>query len=110
MRASVRAEYGIGVRDVGVLELADLVAWLPKGSAFWQSYGGPNARSDEVEALLLVDFRLRQQMYVNGGRRGPEPEFPKPPPLAADRRAGEAQMARKAAARERRLARMKPEG
>lgn len=104
MRASVRAEYGIGVRDVGVLELADLVAWLPKGCALWQSYGGENARSVEVEALLLIDYRLRQQMWVNGGKKGPEPEYPAPPPLASERRAGEAQMARKAAARERRLA------
>lgn len=67
-------------------ELADLVAWLPAGSVLWQATGGPMARSREEQALLLVDLRLRQTMWLRGGKKGTEPKYPDPPADAAERR------------------------
>ncbi|RLK47617.1 hypothetical protein [Microbacterium telephonicum] len=104
LRAAVRAEYKIGLRDVGVLELADLTAWLPAGCVLWQAYGGPLARSREEQALLLIDYRLRQQMWVNGGKKGKAPEYPKDPPLAGERATRDAVNDRKADAYRRRQA------
>lgn len=106
LRAALRATYTLNLSapDVTLTELADLVGWLPGGSVLWQSMGGPFARSREEQALLLVDLRIRQQMYLAGGKHGPKPEYPPPPPLASERRAETEATARKAAAYARRNA------
>lgn len=89
LSASLLAEYGVRLSapNVDALELADLVVHLPPGCAFWRAWGGEMARSVEEQALLTVEFRLREMMHQeyrnNGGKGGQKPEPIKPPPLAA---------------------------
>lgn len=80
LRASLRAEYGVDLRDPGmsVLDLADLAAALPSGCALYRATGGDMAWSTEMHMLSAVEFRLRVlawQKTDDGkhGRNKPEP-------------------------------------
>lgn len=80
LRAALRAEYQINLSAPGVtlLELADLVVWLPAGCALWQSMGGPASISLETEQLRWVIFRLEalawmQTKDAKDGRNKPSP-------------------------------------
>lgn len=100
MRASLRVEYQItDMRAESVLELADLVAWLPPGSPLWRAYGGPMAQSAELAKLVEIEFRLRELSWMQSkdgaaGRNRPKP--PEAPKYAREREAEEAEAMRKA--------------
>lgn len=97
----MRSVYGVDL-DVAKagrpFALADLVVWLPAGCAFWKSWGGPAALSDEVSALQMVDFSIRVSDYHSRGGKGKKPKPPQDPPYAYEKRAEEARNERKAAA------------
>jgi hypothetical protein len=80
------------------MEVADLVAWLPAGCAFWRDVGGPNAWSREERVLHDVEFQLRYLMYLQPNTSGTKPKPTPPPPFAHERRAAEAKQSRKAEA------------
>ncbi len=87
-------------------DLADLVVWLPAGTALWVSMGGPSAVPREVQRLQAVEYLLRALVYQNSGSKGKKPEPPKPPEYAHEREAREDAQDRKAAAYLRRQSRM----
>lgn len=106
LRASMRSEYGIDLREVterrsmALMDLADLVAWLPPGSALWRSFGGPAAISDEASALQILDFSVRVLDYHAGRHgKGKKPTPPKPPEYAHEKRVRDARAMRKAQSR-----------
>lgn len=113
LRASLRAEYRIDLRarDVPPMELADLVAWLPRGCALWADFGGPAALSAEAALLRTVEYRLRDLLWMQAGgkKAGKRPEPPQDPPYAHEKRAKTDRMGRKAAAYLRRQAVTRPE-
>ena len=80
LRASLRAEYGIDLRNPGmnILDLADMVGGLPPGCALWRSVGGPMAYSPEAQLLVAVEYRLHvlQWFKTKDGKDGRNP--PKP--------------------------------
>lgn len=87
LRASLRAEYGIDLRAPGMwwTDLADLVANFPPGAQFWRVFGGPLAWSDEVHALMAVEYDLRilaWQKTEDGSKGRGQPKPTEPPPLA----------------------------
>lgn len=75
----MRAEYGLGLRDVPILELADLVAWLPAGCALWRAIGGPMSITNELRALRIIEFRLRVLDWHLIEGKGDRPEPPEEP-------------------------------
>lgn len=112
MRASLQAVYGIRLATVrtqlGALELADLVAFLPDGCALWQSVGGMRAWSAETHLLNLVEFRLRVLDWretKDGSAGKNQPKLHKPPPLAHEKQAEESKQSTRATAWEARQAR-----
>lgn len=100
LRASLRAQYGIDLRselardDLITTDLADLVAWLPPGCAFWRSFGGPNALTEEAHALSAIEFRLRVADWRE--TKGAKPKPPQVPPYAHEVKASKAAQRRKA--------------
>ncbi len=100
----MRAEYGINLRDavegrvMPLDDLAELVVWLPAGSPLWMSVGGPAAVSSDTRAIRLVEFRVRELIWVEGGGKGPRPQPPSDPDYAHERAARQSEMDRKAAA------------
>lgn len=107
LRAALRAEYGINLRTPGIGwdEGSDLVAWLPAGSALWQSMGGPTSVTMETELLRWVDYRLRLLAWqpTKDGREGRNQ--PKPPvklKQRAEREAEDDKTSARAAAWQRR--------
>ena len=69
-------------------DLADLVAWLPPGCALWRATGGELAWPLEMHGLASVDLNVRGLIWQNAGdKNAPKPEPWEPPPLAADERA-----------------------
>jgi len=83
LRASLRAEYAVDLRDpdMGIVELADLVRWLPQGCALYRATGGPMAWTDQEHLLARAEFDLRVlawQKTKDGkdGRNRPEPIEP----------------------------------
>ena len=85
LRASLQAVYGIRLahHDLSLLELADLVAHLPPGSALWRAAGGPLAWTDEVHMLARVDHGVRvlAWMKTEDGSKGRKPPKPEEPPM-----------------------------
>lgn len=85
LSASLWAEYGIDVEasPVGAWRLADMVAALPAGCAFWKSVGGPLAWSDTEHMMAILDYRLRELQWLTAGNKSAKrPEPPKMPPYA----------------------------
>jgi hypothetical protein len=103
LRAALRAEYGVDLRDPGMtlLDLADLAANLPPGCALFRATGGDMAWSSEMHMLARLDFDLRVlawQKTEDGkkGRNQPKPiESPKP---AHEIEAEKAELSRRAQA------------
>lgn len=86
------AVYGIRLarHDFTPLELADFVWELPDGCALWQSVGGSRAWSQETQMLALVEFRLRESQWQQGGKRNAKrPKMLEPPAYAAQREVDE---------------------
>ena len=109
MRASLQAVYGIRLSVVrgqlGALELADLVAFLPDGCALWQSVGGPRAWSAETHVLNQVEFRLRVldwRKTQDGSKGKNQPKPHKTPALSHEVQAEESKQSTRAAAWEAR--------
>jgi len=109
LRASLQAAYGIRLSTVranlGALELADLVAFLPDGCALWQSIGGSRAWSPEMHLLNHIEWRLqildwRKTKAGKDGRN--QPVLTKPPALAEEREAAQSKTSRRASAWEER--------
>ena len=101
LRASLRAEYGMRVnelRDLPVDEAADLVWWLPPGSAFWRSFGGPPSLTDEQRELRDVKFLLRVLDWRMRQSKGTPPKPDPVPTWAHEKDAREKQIHRKAEA------------
>jgi hypothetical protein len=78
--------------------LADLVTYLPPGCALWRATGGPLAWSDEVHALMEVEFGLRvlawQKSEDGAYHRNPPKRIP-PPPLAGEVQEGDSRITRR---------------
>lgn len=107
MRASLRAEYGIDLRNPGIGwdDAADLVAWLPPASALWVSFGGPMTVSVEAEILRWLDYRLKVLAWQptkdgHEGRNQPSP--PKKIKAARERDVEDEKTSARAAAWQRR--------
>lgn len=101
LRASLMEVYGLRLDDAleDVLELADLMAWLPAGCALWRAFGGPAAISEEVHAIQMLDYSVRVLDYHAGRQgKGKKPQPPKTPPFAHEKRAEDAKVRRKAEA------------
>lgn len=112
LRASLKAEYGINLRGHGLtlVELADLVAWLPAGCALWVSIGGPLGWSHEATLLNEVEFRLRVlawQGTADGSKNHNQPVRVEPPKYAHEREQEAQALAGKADAWERRQRRQR---
>lgn len=89
-------------RSIPLVDLSDLVAWLPPGCALWRAYGGPAAWTDEVRALLAVEYAVRVSDFHQTKGKGKKPEPPKMPPYAHEDRSEVSHMQRQAEARARR--------
>lgn len=83
-------------------ELADLVAWLPPGCAFWRDVGGPAALTQEQAELRRVSYWLRVLDYRERGSKGEKPKPDPDPEYADERRRADDVMNKKAAAYMRR--------
>ena len=83
-------------------ELADLVAWLPPGCAFWLDVGGPAALTLEQRELRRVSYWLRVLDYRERGSKGEKPKPEPEPEYAEERRRVDDAMNKKAAAYMRR--------
>ena len=90
LSASLLAVYGIRIGDVPLSELADLTAYLPAGCAFWQSFGGPLAWSEDQHLLARIEFLLRAIQFGLAGGKGTKPKPMEPPKFAAEQKAQEA--------------------
>lgn len=104
LRASLRAEYGIDLRNPGIgsLDLADLTVNLPPGCAFWQSFGGPKAWTDEVHALMMIEHDTRHGHWLQAGGKGLPPKPIEPPPFSGEERRRNAVAQRRAQRRAKR--------
>ena len=88
-----------------MLETAELLTWLPAGSALWRAFGGDLAISEEAHQLRVIEYRLRVLAWqqTKDGRNGTNK--PKPPeqiPTAGKRSESIAHAERQAAAHRRR--------
>jgi len=79
-------------------DLADLVVWLPAGSVFWRSMGGPAAISNTERELREIRFWLRVLDYRERGSKGEQPKRVPDPKWAHERKAVQDVANRKAAA------------
>lgn len=103
LRAALRAEYGVDLRDPGMslLDLADLAANLPPGCALFRAAGGAMAWPPEVHMLAAVEFRLRVLAWQKtedgkNGRNKPQPIDP--PRLASEVEQEQQELSRRAQA------------
>lgn len=85
LSASLWAEYQIDLESppFGPLRLAEFMAALPPGCAFWRAVGGPMAWTVEQHTLAAVEFRLKALEYQGAGQRGPKPKALQHPPYSA---------------------------
>lgn len=104
MRAALRAEYGLDLREVieqrtmRCSDLGDLVVWLPAGSVFWRSIGGPASISATERELREVAFWLRVLDYRERGSKGEQPQRTPEPRWATDEKVQQSAESRKMAA------------
>lgn len=93
---------------MGASDLADLVAWLPPGSALWRATGGPLAWSpvEHVGALIVHGLDRLEWRQTEDGAKGHNPPKPiEPPALAGTATEDDAETTRKARAYAQREAR-----
>lgn len=103
LRASLRSEYGVDLRNprMPLLDLADLVANLPRGCALWRATGGPLAWSDETHMLAAVRHGLdilAWQKTEDGSKGRNQPKPIEPPASVYDQREKEQRLSARAAA------------
>jgi hypothetical protein len=103
LRASLRAEYGVDLRDPGMslADLADLVRWLPQGCALYRATGGPMAWTDEEYLLARVEMGVRVLAWQRtkdgtSGRNQPKPL--EPPQSVHEQQAEQREQSRRAQA------------
>ena len=66
---------------------AVLTAQLPGGARVWQETGGARAWSDTVATLMVLELRLREQMWAQSedGEKGKnQPKMQPSPPFEGD--------------------------
>jgi hypothetical protein len=79
-------------------DLADLVAWLPPGSVFWLSTGGPASLSVLEREMREATYWLRVLEWRERQSKGEVPKRAPDPKWSWDREAESAASSRKAAA------------
>lgn len=79
-------------------DLGDLVVWLPAGSVFWRSMGGPASISNVERELREVGFWLRVLDYRERGSKGEQPKRTPEPVWAADEKVAQSAESLKMAA------------
>lgn len=87
LRSDLRSVYGLSLNDLyrgdlGVLEASDYARHLPPGSAVWRELGGPNAWTDEVHMLSVVEHNTRILWWLktkDGSKGGDPPKMLEPP-------------------------------
>lgn len=67
------------IRQERLSDLADMVAWLPAGCAFWRSVGGPMSLSEGDHLARLIDYRLRLLVWMKTEDAQHKRNQPKPP-------------------------------
>ena len=105
LRASLRAEYGVALGALGVIETCDLVAWLPPGSALWRATGGPMSIGFSDHTLRMIDYRLQILAWMqteDATKNRNKPKLPEAVPYANEAHDTEVHAERQAAARRRR--------
>lgn len=87
LRASLRAEYGVDLRDPGMtlLDLADLAANLPPGCALFRATGGDMAWTTEMHMSARIEYGLRVLAWqkTEDGKKGRNQPKPIDPPRPA---------------------------
>lgn len=87
LRAALRAEYGVDLRDPGMtlLDLADLAANLPPGCALFRATGGDMAWTVEMHMSARIEYGLRILAWqkTEDGKRGRNQPKPMEPPKMA---------------------------
>ncbi|GAA4774657.1 hypothetical protein [Microbacterium gilvum] len=97
LRASLMEVYGLRLADMrDMFELSDLVQWLPAGCAFWRSFGGPAAVTEQTRAIQMLDYSVRVADYHARHGKGKKPKPPQDPPFAHEKRAQQEKFARQA--------------
>lgn len=107
LRASFLHEYRARCTDFDPLEAAELLAWIPQGSAVWRAVGGPMSLTAAEHSLRFIEYHTRFLAWrqTQDGQKGHNP--PSPPqkiPFAADAVAVESFHERQMASRRRREA------
>lgn len=90
LRASLKSVYGVDLsraRELPLVEVIDLVIWLPPGCPLWLATGGPASLTGEEQQLRGVVYVLQVILYKLGGNKGKRPEPPKDPEYDHERRA-----------------------
>lgn len=80
------------------IDLADLVAWLPPGSVFWRSLGGPASLSLLEREMREATYWLRVLDWRERQSKGEQPKRAPEPSWSWEREAEQSATARKAAA------------
>ena len=98
MRASLRATYGVDlsrIREMRLVEVVDLVMWLPPACPLWLAMGGPASLTNNDRLLQVVAYLLQVIIYKLGGNKGKKPEPPGEPEYDHEQRAREIARSRK---------------
>ncbi|MFF2054112.1 hypothetical protein ACFVU2_21075 [Leifsonia sp. NPDC058194] len=104
MRAALRSEYNLDLRQVwgnhtlSTHDLGDLVTWLPAGSVFWRSIGGPASFSELELEIRENTFWLRVLEWRERGSKGEQPKRAPDAVWAWEREAAAKSMSRKGTA------------
>lgn len=61
-------------RTETVRRISNLVTWLPRGARLWQMMGGPAAVTRETEATIALETTQLGIAWVQGGKKGKQPE------------------------------------
>lgn len=61
-------------RKETVRRIAVLVTWLPRGSRYLQMIGGAAAVTRETEAIMALETTQLGIAWVQGGKKGKQPE------------------------------------
>ncbi|MEE6280144.1 DUF5361 domain-containing protein [Georgenia sp. MJ170] len=96
LKADLRREYQVDILDlyrglIGIEDVADLVAYLPPGSAVWREHGGPAAWTDAVAMGAQVEHAVRMAHWARTedakhNRNRPEPLRPPEDVITAERK------------------------
>lgn len=110
MTADLRRYYGVRLSDMYAgkedpLEVADMLANVPRGGAVHQWTGGWGAITSEDEALRRIEYLMQVQIVQASGKRRSIPA-PSAPASQRDEENRAAEVARKKAAKAKAIAAM----